>query len=69
MAVPSPATKLETTNTIAKIMIRRSDELKTCSSRPSSGSAQTSVRLCQVLDYLHEECLTHASFQPMSSCV
>ncbi|KAJ5418238.1 uncharacterized protein N7487_001788 [Penicillium crustosum] len=31
MAMPSPATKLGTTNTISKIMIRRSDNLRTCS--------------------------------------
>lgn len=35
----------------------------------SSGSDQTSVRLCQVLDYSHEECPTQAGFQLMAPCV
>lgn len=35
----------------------------------SSGSDQTRVRLCQVLDYSHEECPTQAGFQLMAPCV
>lgn len=37
--MPSPATKLGTTNIISKIMIRHSDDLKTCSPLARQGEA------------------------------
>ncbi|KAJ5195933.1 hypothetical protein N7449_006412 [Penicillium cf. viridicatum] len=41
MKMPSPATKLGTTNTISKIMIQRSEELTTCWPAAGLGTANT----------------------------